>query len=120
MHAHPQTGQQGHIMSEKRVMISLNHPFLIRLYSTYKDKNRLFFLLEPSLGGELFSVLRARTLFDEDTARYCVVRCAVIQLCCAFAHLVSALVVVQILCWFSRVGVRVHAQQEHHLPRSQA
>jgi len=51
-------------------MQSLKHPFCIRLHNTYKDKNRLYFLLEPSLGGELFSVLRARTLFDEDTARF--------------------------------------------------
>ena len=57
-------------MSEKKVMAALNHPFLTRLYTTYKDKNRLYFLLEPSLGGELFSVLRARTFFDEDTARF--------------------------------------------------
>ncbi len=47
-------------MSEKRVMAMLNHPFLIRLHATYKDRDRLYFLLEPSLGGELFSVLRAR------------------------------------------------------------
>eukprot|EP01006_Ploeotia_vitrea_P037740 TRINITY_DN66166_c3_g2_i1.p1 TRINITY_DN66166_c3_g2~~TRINITY_DN66166_c3_g2_i1.p1 ORF type:complete len:811 (+),score=504.52 TRINITY_DN66166_c3_g2_i1:84-2435(+) len=65
-----QTGQQGHILSEKRVMEQLNHPFLIRLYTTYKDRDRLYFLLEPSLGGELFSVLRSRTFFDEDTARF--------------------------------------------------
>jgi len=65
-----QTGQQGHVMSEKKTMISLKHPFCIRLYATYKDKDRLMFLLEPSLGGELFSVLRQRTLFDEDTARF--------------------------------------------------
>jgi len=65
-----QTGQQGHIMSEKKVMACLNHPFLVRLHQTYKDKDRLYFLLEPALGGELFSVLRARTFFDEDTARF--------------------------------------------------
>jgi len=65
-----QTGQQGHIMSEKRVMTQLHHPFLIRLFATYKDRDRLYFLLEPALGGELFSVLRARTFFDEDTARF--------------------------------------------------
>jgi hypothetical protein len=64
-----QTGQQGHILSEKRVMASLSHPFLVKLHATYKDNNRLFLLLEPSLGGELFSVLREKTLFDEDTAR---------------------------------------------------
>jgi len=63
-------GQQEHIMSEKRVMAQLNHPFLIRLHATFKDRNCLYFLLEPSLGGELFSVLRAKTYFDEPTARF--------------------------------------------------
>lgn len=63
-------GQQEHIMSEKKAMASLNHPFLIRLHATFKDANCLYFLLEPSLGGELFSVLRAKTFFDEQTARF--------------------------------------------------
>lgn len=31
-----QLGQQDHIMSEKNVMLSLNHPFLIRLRATFK------------------------------------------------------------------------------------
>jgi len=65
-----QTGQQGHIMSEKKVMEMLDHPFLVKLFATYKDRDRLYFLLEPSLGGELFSVLREKTLFDNDTARF--------------------------------------------------
>lgn len=65
-----ETGQQGHIMSEKNVMVRLRHPFLIRLYKTYNDKNQLYFLLEPVLGGELFSILRAQTLFEESTARF--------------------------------------------------
>ena len=65
-----QTGQQGHVLSEKKAMMLFDHPFLIKLFATYKNKDRLFFLLEPSLGGELFSVLRERTLFDEDTARF--------------------------------------------------
>ena len=63
-------GQQEHIMSEKKAMASLNHPFLIRLHATFKDRDCLYFLLEPSLGGELFSVLRAKTFFDEATARF--------------------------------------------------
>jgi len=51
-------------------MEQLDHPFLVRLYATYKDKDRLYFLLEPALGGELFSVLREKPLFDEPTARF--------------------------------------------------
>jgi len=39
-------------------------------YLTYQDKKCIYFLMEPCLGGELFSVLRARASFDEDTARF--------------------------------------------------
>jgi hypothetical protein len=83
-----QTGQQGHVLSEKRVMCMMasarkqqqslcdgvvirssrslfvsssfasppfpllqNHPFLVKLHATYKDKNRLFFLLGQSSTG---------------------------------------------------------------------
>jgi len=65
-----ETGQQGHIMSEKDVMAQLKHPFLINLYQTFKDSDRLYFLLEPVLGGELFSFLRNQTLFTEETSRF--------------------------------------------------
>lgn len=62
--------QQEHILSEKRVMAALDHPFLVKLHATFRDREHLYFLLEPSLGGELFSVLRAKTFFDEGTARF--------------------------------------------------
>jgi len=51
-------------------MSALQHPFLVRLNGTFRDKNCLHFLMEASLGGELFTVLRNRTYFDEDTARF--------------------------------------------------
>eukprot|EP00808_Paulinella_micropora_P009450 g6150.t1 len=65
-----ETGQQGHILSEKKTMEVLKHPFIIELCGTFKDHSRLFFLLEPCLGGDLFSVLREKTLFDEDASRF--------------------------------------------------
>jgi serine/threonine protein kinase len=51
-------------------MMMFDHPFLMKLFATYRDKHRLFFLSEVCLGGELFSLLRERTLFDEDTAKF--------------------------------------------------
>lgn len=63
-------GQEEHIVSEKRVMERLDHPFLVRLYRTFQDRDKLYFLLEPVMGGELFSLLRRRTLFREPTARF--------------------------------------------------
>ena len=63
-------GQQEHMVNERRAMMALRHPFLIHLQATFQDKNSIYLLLEVSLGGELFSVLRSRTMFDENTARF--------------------------------------------------
>ena len=65
-----QTGQIEHVISERRVMIQLNNYFLTRLYSTFKEPNAIYFLLEPCLGGELFTLLRARHSFPEPTAQF--------------------------------------------------
>lgn len=65
-----ETGQQGHIISEKNVMVQLMHPFLIRLYQTYTDQNCLYFLLEVCMGGELFTILRKKHYFEDDVARF--------------------------------------------------
>mmetsp|Transcript_37543 Transcript_37543/g.60273 ORF Transcript_37543/g.60273 Transcript_37543/m.60273 type:complete len:358 (+) Transcript_37543:210-1283(+) len=65
-----ETGQKNHIISEKRVMERLRHPFCIQLYATYHDAQCIYLLLEPSMGGELFTILRARMFFNDDTARF--------------------------------------------------
>lgn len=39
-------------------------------HQTFKDSQMIYFLLEVVLGGELFTMLRARTVFDESTARF--------------------------------------------------
>ncbi|ETO18639.1 protein kinase [Reticulomyxa filosa] len=63
-------GQQAHIISEKRVMEKMYNLFLVNLHCTYKDKLRVYFLLDACLGGELFTILRHRRYFDEPTARF--------------------------------------------------
>ncbi len=62
--------QQPHIVSEKKVMEMLDHPFLVRLFGTYRDASCVYFLLELCQGGELFTVLRARTRFDLKLATF--------------------------------------------------
>ena len=49
--------QQLNVMNEKNVMIQCKHPFVLRLFQTFKDAKRLYMLLEFVQGGELFSVL---------------------------------------------------------------
>lgn len=65
-----ETSQEEHIMSEKKIMATVHHPFYVNLITTFNSKNQLFFLLEPSLGGELFTVLRKHRFFHENTAKF--------------------------------------------------
>lgn len=63
-------GQHTHILNEKHVMSSLDSPFLVNLLNTYKDKWKLYFLIDVCLGGELFTILRKKQSFDEPTAKF--------------------------------------------------
>jgi CRP-like cAMP-binding protein len=59
-----------HVLNEKRVMLALDHPFILKLYTTFKDRTHLYFLVELALGGELFTYLRRKDHFEEPVARF--------------------------------------------------
>ncbi len=61
---------QKHIISEKLVTDELSNKLLVNLHCTYKDKLRVYFLLDVCLGGELFTILSSRRYFNEPTARF--------------------------------------------------
>ncbi|CAM9686781.1 unnamed protein product, partial [Sphacelaria rigidula] len=50
-------GQVQHIKDEKAVLELFNHPFVLRLYTTFQDANRVYFLTELLQGGELWSII---------------------------------------------------------------
>lgn len=62
--------QVEHIFSERSILSSISHPFIVKLYSTFQDTMHLYMLLEYVLGGELFTHLRKATRFSLATARF--------------------------------------------------
>jgi serine/threonine protein kinase len=65
-----ETHQTMQIINEKKVMMDLRHPMIIQLYTTFKDADQLYFLLEPVLGGELFNLLQKKKRFTETAGRF--------------------------------------------------
>ncbi len=45
------------ILREKNIMNSLNHPFLLRMVSSFQDEHRLYLVLQLVPGGELYSLV---------------------------------------------------------------
>ena len=47
-------------MNEKNIMMEADHPFILKLFTTFKDRDCLYMLLELVQGGELFTLLHIR------------------------------------------------------------
>jgi Protein kinase domain len=50
-------GQASSVIREKNIMANLQHPFLISLVNTYKDRHFLYMLIQLVQGGELYSLI---------------------------------------------------------------
>lgn len=65
-------GQQKNVMNERNVMCMVNHPFVLKLCATFRDRDCLYMLLELVQGGELFSLLANQEAgyLQNDDARF--------------------------------------------------
>jgi len=59
-----------HTLTEKRVLQSTNHPFLISLKYSFTTEDRLCFVMEYVNGGELFFHLSRERIFTEDRTKF--------------------------------------------------
>lgn len=67
-----------HSMNEKSIMESVSSAFILRLYLAYRDDAFLFLVLEPCLGGELFSLYQTRGFTgNQDVARFYIACCII-------------------------------------------
>jgi len=50
-------GQLAHLHDERRLLIKVQHPFIMKLYGTFQDRDHVYFVTEAVMGGELWSVV---------------------------------------------------------------
>lgn len=57
--------------NERQILESVNkHPFVVKLYYAFQDKERLYLILEYGQGGELFTHLKAERMFSETRSAF--------------------------------------------------
>mmetsp|Transcript_21793 Transcript_21793/g.28216 ORF Transcript_21793/g.28216 Transcript_21793/m.28216 type:complete len:852 (+) Transcript_21793:138-2693(+) len=50
-------GQLAHVKDERKLLLILRHPFILRLFCTFQDQDSVYLLTEALTGGELWSVI---------------------------------------------------------------
>jgi len=58
------------IQTEKSILMKLSSPFLVKLYSSFQTKDKLYFVMDYINGGELFHHLQAERSFAPARARF--------------------------------------------------
>ncbi|XP_022919033.2 cGMP-dependent protein kinase, isozyme 1-like [Onthophagus taurus] len=60
------------VFNEKNIQLSLKNNFIVRMLKTFKDKKYLYFLLEPCMGGDLYTLLQKQKnkQFPESSVKF--------------------------------------------------
>lgn len=62
--------QIDHTKTERIILATLRHPFMVRLRYSFQTENKLYMVLDFVRGGELFYHLRKAGRFSEERARF--------------------------------------------------
>uniref|UniRef100_A0A0G4FJS5 cGMP-dependent protein kinase n=1 Tax=Chromera velia CCMP2878 TaxID=1169474 RepID=A0A0G4FJS5_9ALVE len=62
--------QQDRVQLEREILAENDHPFIIHLVRTFKDRDYLFFLTELVTGGELYDAIRQLDVLDRYQSQF--------------------------------------------------
>jgi len=62
--------QVAHTQTERRVLESIDHPFIVSLRYAFQTQDKLYMVLDYFTGGELFFHLKLNGRFSEELARF--------------------------------------------------
>lgn len=58
------------LVLERKILLELDHPLIMKLVKTFKDPERIYFLTEYVRGQDLFDVLRALNLLNNENSKF--------------------------------------------------
>ncbi|XP_055678300.1 cGMP-dependent protein kinase, isozyme 2 forms cD4/T1/T3A/T3B-like isoform X1 [Lutzomyia longipalpis] len=61
---------QEEVYSEKTLLKMCDHSFIVKLCATFRDTRYVYFLMEPCLGGDLWTLLQKKRKFRESHAKF--------------------------------------------------
>lgn len=59
-----------YIESEKKILLQIEHPFIVKLVKTLKDNKNIYFLMENVEGFELFDIIRTIGLLNKEQCTF--------------------------------------------------
>lgn len=62
--------QVEHTKTERRVLGTINHPFIVKLHYAFQTQSKLYFVLDYAAGGELFFHLSRMKKFPEHITKF--------------------------------------------------
>lgn len=60
--------QVDHILAEKAILSSIDHPFIVNIFGHFQDRKYLYLVMEFVVGGEFFTHLRRAGRFNNDSS----------------------------------------------------
>lgn len=65
-----ETKQEKHVLSERNILLNCKSPFICRLFRTFRDERHVYLMLEPCMGGEIWTMLRDYGPFNDSAAKF--------------------------------------------------